>query len=275
MMELLKKLWKPIAVLLVIFIAFSVNVWLGIGIIAAMLAYLLFVNRSAFYAQKGNRAYISGDMDQALVWMEKAYSTKPIRPQHQVGYGYLLLKTGDPVKAEKVLLEVEKNAKTRDSNIQVHLNLATAYWLQGRRDEAVAKLKQQFEDVKNSAVYGNLGYMLLLHGDLEEALAFNREAYEYNDSDITIVDNMAQTYYMLGRYEEAEDIYQKVMAKSPKHADSYYYYALTLHQLGKEEEAREQIGEALSRKPALITTLTQESLQGVATELGYEASVES
>ena len=150
--------------------------------------------------------------------------------------------------------------------MQAKTNLATAYWLQGQKDEAQCLLEGLFGEFKNTMLYGNLGYFTLLLGDLEAALVINKDAYDYNDNDLTIMDNLAQNYYLLGRMKEAEEMYVKVIAKEPKHAESYYYLQ-TLQKLGKVDEAREQIGKALERKLALVTPLTREDIEQASVEL--------
>lgn len=267
MPPIVKSILKVVAIAAVVMIAFRTNWALGAAAIALLLGYLLVMNRSAFYAQRGNVAYMKGDHDQALIMMEKAYQTKPNNPQHMVGYGYLLTKKGQLGKAEEVLDEVLHTTKARDAQMQGKMNLATVYWLQGKREEAHSVQQEVFGEYKNTMVYGNLGYFKILLGNLEEALAFNLQAYDYNDNDLTIMDNLAQNYFLLGRLEEAEAMYEKVIAKSPKHAESYYYYAKTLQKLGKTDEAKEQLKQALEKEFALVTALTREEVERAAHEL--------
>ncbi|MEF3304578.1 tetratricopeptide repeat protein [Paenibacillus sp. GYB003] len=266
--RIVKPLILVVLIAAVLVIAFRTHWALGLGAVVVLAAGLALANRPAIYAQRGNAAYAKGDTTEALAWLEKAYRTKRMHPLQQVGYGYLLLKTGEPERAEAVLQQVASTAKNREAIMQARINLSTALWLRGRREEALGLLEDVFGEFKNTTVYGNLGYFKLLGGDLEEALAFNLEAYAYNDDDMTIADNLAQTYYMLDRLEEAEDIYAKVIVKSPKHADSYYYYARTLQRLGRTGEAREQAERARDKELALVTTLTRDDVERLARELG-------
>ncbi|MGG1516954.1 tetratricopeptide repeat protein [Paenibacillus oryzisoli] len=240
---------------------------MGVAAIVAILGYFIYANRSGFYAQRGNLAYMKGDREKALIWMEKAYVSKAFLPKHQIGYGYLLMKTGDLSKAEQMFDEVLQSAKTTEIRMQAKLNLATVYWLQGKRDEALQILQEQANEVNNTLVFGNYGYFQILHGDLEAALAYNLEAYSYNDSDLTIMDNLAQNYYMLGRLEEAAEMYAKVVAKTPKHAESYYFYAQTLQKLGRTQEAREQLETAKEKELALVTPLSKEDIRALESQL--------
>jgi tetratricopeptide (TPR) repeat protein len=275
MPPIVKSILKIIIVIAIIIAGFRASWMLGVAAIVIILGYFVYVNRSAMYAQRGNIAYMKGNREQALIWMEKAYRSKAMLPKHQIGYGYLLMKTGDLDQAEQMFEEVLRTTKVTDARIQARLNIATVYWLQNKRDESLGILQEIAQEVKNTLVYGNYGYFQILHGDLEAALAYNLEAYDYNDNDLTIMDNLAQNYYLLGRLTEADEIYTKVIAKTPKHAESYYFYAQTLQKLGRTQEAREQIAKALEKELALITPLTKADIEQLASKLGEVEQVQA
>jgi tetratricopeptide (TPR) repeat protein len=179
----------------------------------------------------------------------------------------MLMKAGKPEQAERVLQDTLRAKPPHDIQMQAKSNLATAYWLLNKRGEAVRLLEDVHREYKTVTVVGNLGYLKLLAGDPEEALAFNEEAYEYDDNDLTILDNLAQNYYMLGRWEDAAAMYAKVMDRSPKHAEPYYYYAQTLAALGRTDEAAAQAKLALDKPLALVTSITGEEIEALASKL--------
>lgn len=269
MPPIVKILLPILIVVVVVVIGFQVHWLLGSGLVIALLAYAVVANRSILYAQRGNMAYMKGDEAKALELLEKAYQTGKAHPQFMVGYAYILIKKNELSKAESILREMLDKPLPEPLRIQAKVNLATVLWLDGRQDEGYELLTELYPEYKTTQVYGNLGYFKLLRNeDLEQTLQFNLEAYDYNDDDLTIIDNLAQNYYFLGRYEEAREMYEKVMAKSPKSADSYYYYALTLRELGQLDEAREQIKLAQDRDLALVTSLSKEQIASLADELG-------
>ena len=269
MPPIVKALLPVVVVVVLIVIAFNVHTLLGIGLIVAIIGWGVYANRAIIHATRGNMAYSRGDEDAALAYMEKAYRTKRAMPQHLSGYAFLLNRKGKPEEAERILKEVLSKQLPDPVRIQVSVNLATAYYLQGKKEEACELLEQFYPEFKNTQLYGTLGYYKLLRGDnLEDVLNFNLEAYEYNSDDLTILDNLAQNYYFLGRLEEARDMYEKVMSKQPKSADPYYFYALTLQKLGREEEAREQIEKALHRDLALVSPLPKAEIRELAKQLG-------
>lgn len=268
MPPLLKSLIPLILLIVLVIIGFQIHALVGIGVIIAFIALSTYMNRAAYYVARGNMAFTQGDEGQALAWMEKAYQTKRATPQHLMSYAYLLNRSGQPSKAVQILEPMLKRNLPAPLLLQISINVATSYWLLGKKEEAYAMLEKFYPDFKTTLLYGTLGYYKLLLGkDLNETLAFNLEAYEYNNDDMTIIDNLAQTYYQLGKLEEAQTCYEKVMEKRPKNADSYYYHALTLKGLGKLEEAREQIEQAKYRKFSLISPVSKKDVEQVAAEL--------
>ncbi|GBF75817.1 hypothetical protein PA598K_04249 [Paenibacillus sp. 598K] len=242
--------------------------WLaGVAVVVLLVGYGYYSNRPMLYSMRANAAFMQGQEDKALALLEKTAALPNAGAQVLAHYGYLLLRKGELARAEQVFRDGLTKAKRREDEMQIKINLSTVYWLQHRREEALTLLEAIFNKFKNTMVYGNLGYLKLLSGQHEEALAFNLEAYDYNSEDQTIRDNLAQTYYMLGRYEEAEEMYKQVIAKSPKFAEPYYYYARTLKQLGKVDEAREQCEAALGRPAALIPSTSPEEVRQLAAEL--------
>lgn len=267
MKALIKPLLVIVGMIIIVIIVFNVNIWAGFGLVAAILIFAAYTSRASLYALRGSREFAKGETPQALEWYKKAYNSKPCPDKHRIGYGYLLMRTGDAKQAEQVFGPLLKATKSRDTLVQAQCNLATAYWLQGKQDEAVALLTDVLKEYKNTLVYGNLGYFKILHGDPEEAMTFNLEAYAYNGDDLTIMDNVALNYYELGQWTLAEKTYQKLMLKSPKFAEPYYYYAQTLKQLGKTDEAIEQINLAATKTLSFVTPLTKEQIEQDALRL--------
>jgi Flp pilus assembly protein TadD len=267
MPPIVKKILVIAAVIIILIIGYQAHWAVGLVLSLALLGYGMYAGRAALYAQKGNLAFMRGNQKQALALMEKAYKTKRVQPQHAIGYAFVLMKEGQPAKAEGILKELLSSTKDGKIRMQIKMNLATAYWLQDQQDEAVALLEELHVQFKNTILYGNLGYFKLLCGQLEEALVLNEEAYEYNAADVTIIDNLAQTYLFHGRLEEAEALYVKLMVKSPKYAESYYYYALTLQKLDKLDTAREQIAIAQGKPASLVTVLTKAQIDELAAQL--------
>jgi len=266
MQLLLRNLLFLVGMIIAIFIAFKLHWMLGIVVIVGILLYGAYASRSKVWVFKANAAFGQGELEKALSLYEKTYVSKFRNAQHAIHYAFILMKAGKPEVAEKVLLETIGSVKSVDINMQAKYNLATAYWLLDKREEALNLLEEVYREYKTLTVVGNLGYFKLLNNPAS-ALTFNEEAYEYDDNDLTIIDNLAQNYFLLGRFDEADKLYSKVMMKSPKHAESYYYYARTLEALGQVEEAKAQALIATEKPLAMVTSITREDVEQLKVQL--------
>lgn len=243
-----------------IIIAFIVHPGLGMLTLALLFLYLIWAGRPRLYAYRGSVQYANGDVEGALKYYEKAYSLPGIKPNQRIGYGYLLLKLGDLDKAEKVITDVLKEKLNRDETIVAYSNYAILQWKKGDLDGAIQTLEETLANYKNTTLYISLGYFLIEKGDLERALAFNREAYEFNDSDPVVMDNYAYCLYLKGELNEAESIYEKAAEKNPRFPEFYYNYGLVLSALNKLDEAESQFKKSLEMKPSLINAVTKEKV---------------
>jgi Flp pilus assembly protein TadD len=260
-----------IIVIMALVFAFKTHYLLGIALVLLLIGFSLFRARANYYAIRGTGLFNKGEFEQSLIWFEKAYESKPCPEAHQIGYGYILMRTGNAKQAEQVLKQIQNRTNNKDNRIQAQCNLATSYWLQGKNEECLALLEEVFEQYKNSLVYGNLGYFKLLNGDIEAALTFNLEAYAYNADDKTIHDNLAYNYYLLGQMDQAEELFALLIPKAPKFADPHYFYALTLEKQGKLNTAAEQIQIALNKDIAFITPITRDEIEQAALRLNVSS----
>ena len=105
-------------------------------------------------------------------------------------------------------------------------------------------------------MYCTLGYIYNILKTPEEAIAFNKEAYEYNPDKAVIMDNLGQSYYLNGDYDEAEKLYEKIMETNPKFPEAYYNYANVLIKKGDNEKAKEMLKEALTKEFHNLTTVS-------------------
>jgi tetratricopeptide (TPR) repeat protein len=149
-------------------------------------------------------------------------------------------------------------------------NIALVQWKKGQLDDAVATLEEVFAGFKNTAVYGSLGYLLILKGDLEKALEFNREAYDYNNQNAVIVDNLGQNYYLMGEYDSAGEVYEKLLAGKPDFPEPYYNYGLVLAATGCRERALELFRKALEQKFSFLSAITREEVEHAIRKLSED-----
>lgn len=233
------------------------------GIIALILytLYGLYTGKASIFAIMGSRNYSKGNMEEAIKWFDKAYKSGSAKPMTVTSYAYLLLKCGNITEAEKILNEQMNKLLSNEEKMNVKSNLALVLWKKGQLDEAVNMLEEVFSNYKTTTIYGSLGYLLILKGDLNKALEFNLEAYEYNSSNAVIQDNLGQTYFLMGEYDKSQEIYEKLVSTNPSFPEAYYNYGLLMKQKGELNKALELMKKALEYKFSFLSTVSREEVE--------------
>lgn len=250
-----------IPLLAVYLLARFVSLWAGLGLFLLLLAYVAYRNRAGIYSWFGNMNYYKGCIDEAKAWYSKAYNCKSANPRTMVSYGYLELKMGNIDRAEEVFKSVINSNINEDDKMFARSNMALAMWKRGDLDGAIKELEEIIETYKTSVVYGTLGYLLIEKGDLEKAMAFNLEAYEYNNDNTVILDNIGNCYYLLGQYDKAKEIHEKLIAKNPAFPEAWYNYGRILRKTDGPEKALDAVKKALDYKLTFLSTITKEDIE--------------
>lgn len=201
----------------------------------------------SFRARKALVAHSKGQYDEAFAMYEEMYAEgKLVHAKFLLPYSILLLRRDQYEKAREVLKKVEKSPGGLDKSQRALMltNYAVANWKLGRMDYAIELLQEVHRKNPSGNSYATLGYLLIERGDFEEALAFNKEGYEYDDEDPLSLDNMGQTYYRLGGEEgkkEARAWFEKAVKFRPEAVDSNYFLATYDIEEGRYEKARERL----------------------------------
>lgn len=260
-------LMKVILPLIVISIFFNYNVGLGAVTTAVYIGYIVYINQIRIYTFIGHIRYAKRDMEGAIKWFRKVYYSGKANIKTMISYGYLLLKAGKIEEAEKIFNELLEHKMDNDDKMLTQSNYALVIWKKGQLDEAIALLESVFEDFKTSTLYGSLGYMLIAKGDLDKALEFNLEAYEYNNTNTIILDNLGQTYYLREEYDKAHETYEKLMEKQATFTEAYYNYGLVLIKKEEYEKALENMQKSLTYPISFVSTVTEQEVQTKIKEL--------
>lgn len=227
---------------------FGIDLW---RIILCAVLITLVIKRANIVAFFGRLKYSKGDTDGALKIFAVADKVGNLNVNNQEIYGYILLRSGSPDKAETQFRRILPMTK-RDSAARYKLKnlLALTYWKQGHLDEAIEELEEVIgAGFETTQIYQNLGILYNLSGDTEKAIKFNLKAYNYNADDNIITDNLADSYAISGDYEKAAEIYAELMSRAdkPEFPEAYYGYGRVLCKLGKANEGIGLIEKSLEK----------------------------
>jgi tetratricopeptide (TPR) repeat protein len=270
-MKLLKGLLKIAVPFVIIWYLLKVNVWLGIAAAIGFIAYWFIRNKTGFYAYLGNTNYQQGKEKEALMWLDKAVARSDCKAAHLIGYSFLLLKLGKLDRVEELLQRAGKMKLTREEQMAHQTNSALLLWKQDRLEDATALLESVHEEYKNTNLYGSLGYFYILSGNLDKALEYNKEAYDYNSRSAVITDNLGQTYLLRGEYGEALKLYEELASQNPTFPEAYLNHGMVLEALGQTDDALSKMKKALDYPLSLLSTVTREEIEEKIADLELKA----
>lgn len=189
-------------------------------------------------------------------------------------YAFLLLKSGKLNEADNILSGI-LNAKKTDAHDRYKAKMvyALVLWKKDKIDEAVKLLYEVYDQYKNISLYEILGTLLVVKGEAQKAVDFNKEAYDYDKSDTVIIDNLGKSYYLLGQYEKAMEMYKMLFEKNPEFPEAYYNYGLVLLKMGDKGKALENMGKALKYPFTYLSTITKEEVENKISELNNNNKV--
>jgi tetratricopeptide (TPR) repeat protein len=265
-----KKVKVLITLIIIILIALTLylySLFLALAFIIALIGYYAYRGRSSMYVFLGNSRYSKGQLGDAIRLYKKAFDAGKVPPQIAVSYSYLLLKSGNIEDSEKILSDLLGSKLAPDDEMFAKSNMSLVLWKKGELQASIALLEEVFINYKTSTVYGTLGYLLILNGDLDKALSLNLEAHEYNDKNKIIQDNLGQTYFLMGEYEKSAEIYETLVSANPTFPEAYYNYGLLLEATANYDEALTNFRRALNYKLSFLSTVTKEEIQGKVKEL--------
>ena len=214
--------------------------------------------------------------DKAFALYEQAYNKGCDLPDPMSAFALMLMRRKEFEKALEVLRKARKFKLNAQQYGIVYQNLGLAYWKMGDIDHALEIYKKLFENLQTTNMYSTLGFLLIAKGDLTgdytEALEFNRKAYDYEDGDASIVDNLGQVLYHTGEMEEAEKMFEKALSIKPTQFDTLVYLSRIRIAQSRVDEAKEMLDKALSKQYNVFNTVPRKDAIDLAKSLEMDMS---
>ncbi len=260
-----------IAALYIIYNAFTVNLFVGIGAIILLGVYTYFKWYPNVCMARGQRMY-SKNPEKALAIFAKA--EKRMNIAQLKNYAYYLLREGKTEKSEEIYKKLLRAGLKPELRLRVRSDYAVFLLKTGRIDEAIAELEEITVHFTNTTTYGSLGYCYLLKDSIRKAKNYNLEAYDYNSDDPVILDNMVQLYIKLGDYNEAKIYADKLLEKKPYFVEAYYDSAFVYMKLGDTERAKELLSDARCCRITFMSVVQEKDLDELEAALSSDCNYE-
>lgn len=207
--------------------------------------------------------FANGDLKASLKWFAIANRFGKLGIESLRYYGYILLRDGQFELAKTVLTRASLDAKKPAAKKRVKAMLALCEWKCGNLDLAIDMSEEAMVDFENTNIYQNLGLMYVLSGNGHKALEFNKKAYEYNSDDMVIMDNLAESYALVGDTAKAAEMYEKLLEKEPHFPEPYYAYGQMLCDMGEKERGIELIEQSLEKRFTHLSVLQKEDVEKI------------
>lgn len=201
---------------------------------------------TGFKAQKAKKAHQEGRTEEAMQLYQEVLNEGYRDPSTFLSYSVLLIRNGQYAEAREMLVKNQKLPMSAQQKNQLFVNYAACVYKMGELEKGIELLERQHQKQPSGMVYETLGYLYIETGDAEKALAFNKEALEYDDEDAITLDNLGQVHYrLLGDKVAAKEYFERALELKPGQIDTLYFLAQYDIEAGDTEAAKEKLETAL------------------------------
>jgi len=217
---------------------------------------------TTFKARKASVLVNKGDSEGAMKLFEEAYNEGLKEINALLTYSVLLIRAGKYQQAREMLVKIQKYPMNEGNRRQLMVNYASCAYKLGNVQKGIELLERMHQKGPSGMVYQTLGYLYVEAGEYEKAIAFNMEAYEYDDEDAITLDNLGQAYYRLGNdKEKAKEFFEKALEVKPGQIDTLYFLAQYDIEAGDKEAAKAKLEKALEGRFSPLNFASREKVE--------------
>jgi len=243
----------------VIFISFKKSIILGLTALLAGFGIIAYILYPKIVIAKANEKFNNGDFDGAIKDYRKMIQKGRADIDLRITFASLLMRAD---KADVALEEINKILKYKFDIKKKYLAKQTRAMINyrlGNMADAREEIDEIFEDgYRTSSTYCIVGFFMLLMNDpIEETLKFCEEAYDYDEDNRDIADNMLVCYLKTKQYDKAKEVSDKLLKLAPEFVEGHYHSALLYEATGDFKKAKEYAEKIKDCKRTVMTTISE------------------
>ncbi len=206
-----------------------------------------------FFNNLGNTYSETGDIEQALLALERAVEINPSLAESHVNLGNIYLKKD---RIEDAIYEYEAALEINPSNAKTYNNLGNAYTKRGWLNDAISQYTQSLKlDPNFTAAYKNLANAYHKGGMFGQAQSALKQAIILEPEDASSYSQLGDVYNQMGDYERAIFQYKKALKIKDDFAEAHYGLALCYNKLGLVDDEIRAYKKALAIEPDMLAAL--------------------
>ena len=241
-------------------IVFVIKPIVGGYLMWAYWTYLMVAHRDFLCGFIGKLGVSNNHPNKAVSWYKTAAKVTNSKAKYIRNYVYCAIKYGYTEDVDKVLNKIlKKREKYKPFKGQDYIDIqmvrALLEWKKGDVDKAIEILDVLFEQEKTNDLYITIAYMKTIKGNIEESLAFSKEAYDKFENDVLVKSIYAINLYKDGQKEEATKIFEVLEKGLTNIPDTLYYYAILLVDNDETDKAIIMLKKAMSLLRTTIITI--------------------
>lgn len=237
--------------------------------------------------KQGKYDEAEGKLTEAIKLYDEAYKAGYRQSNALQGYALLLMRSGNFERAREIMLETSKDKSMKpEERFSLRVDYSICQWKMGNLDKAIETIQTAAQGRQNGTIYTTLGMYLIEKGrqtgDFEEAIRLNKEAFEYDDEDVGVLDNMGQLYLAMSEKSKADgnaalsaeqrakamEHLTKAYEIKPEQISSSYFLAKMLHEDGDDEKASKVIESIIKLPFSAMLQISRAEAEQLRKEIG-------
>ncbi len=240
--------------------AFLTNILWGLLSLLVVGVYYYFRRYASLCFRMALKNYNEGNINGCFRWFERG-NKRGMTATQKITYAYYLMREGRIERSEALLNSILAFPQKGNVKYLAKMNHALLMLKTGHLQDAQEEYEEIYPHFKNTSLYGSMGYLYIITGEMEKAKTFNHEAYEFNKENAVILDNLVQMYNKLEDFETAYRFAGELLEQKPGFVEAYFNIAVTEIALGKLEDAKQHLEHALTIRTTFLSSIHHEDVQ--------------
>ncbi|MHC4132876.1 MAG: tetratricopeptide repeat protein [Planctomycetota bacterium] len=195
-----------------------------------------------------------GDLEYALLALERAVQINPSLAESRTNLGNIYLKKG---RIRDAIYEYEAALDINPNEALIHSNLGNAYLEDNWLSYAISEYQQAIRlDPNFVDGYKNLAIAYARDKQLENAAAILNQAIALEPDNIALYIHLGNFYQQSGRYHTAIAEYHKALFIKPDIPEAYFGIGNCYNKLDDVDKGIDALKKAIQIKPTMVEALT-------------------